>query len=196
MGILTKALGEIYIEATDMTQIDLNENMPVGTRWRIRKTSAGQLAISIVCNGHTFTKGGRTDVILYNEGDYWVMEKVSDTRIDLVEGFCSGSDTNETSNRYFKLDYDGYAVQQASFYFPASISISNSVFSYISGASTYNYLYPFTKVYHATANAYQLYGGCEIEVLSTTSCTFRFSANSSQGTSSRGATLKVTGVWY
>lgn len=87
---------------TATATIELDASKPIGSRWLVRKINATQGEITINCSGHTFTRAGLSSVTLNAGGDYWLMEKTSAGRIDLISGFNTGSNA------------DGYWIMESS----------------------------------------------------------------------------------
>lgn len=75
--------------------VSLNDfNLQIGDRVLVRKLNTTQGTVTITCTGHTFTRASLTSVTLNSDGDFWLMEKVSSTRLDLVDGQSTGTNSN------------------------------------------------------------------------------------------------------
>lgn len=90
-----------YTSATGSVLIP--SGLPIGTKKLIRKLNATQGTVTITCTGETFTPSGLSSITLNSDGDFWLVEKVSNTRWDLVDGKESGSNAN---GEYLRL-YNG-----------------------------------------------------------------------------------------
>ena len=90
----------VNVDAQTAT-ITLPDGESVGTQRLIRKVNPNQGAITIDSAGsETFTRAGLSDVALNADGDYWLLEKVTTSRWDLLEGFETGSNSNGDYFRY------------------------------------------------------------------------------------------------
>jgi hypothetical protein len=78
----------------------LRTDYPVGQRVLIRKLHETQGIITIDCAGHTFTRASLSSVTLNSDGDFWLVEKVSNTRWELVGGYETGENANGNYKRY------------------------------------------------------------------------------------------------
>jgi hypothetical protein len=74
--------------------VTIPSGLPIGTKKIIRKLNATQGIVTISCSGETFTASAISSVKLNSDGDYWLLEKVSATRWDLVDGMQKGSNIN------------------------------------------------------------------------------------------------------
>ena len=80
---------------------DLPGSTPVGGRVLVRKLNATQGIININAPaGETITRAGLSSVQLNSDGDYWLLEKVSLTRWELVDGFETGANSGGEYIRY------------------------------------------------------------------------------------------------
>jgi hypothetical protein len=74
--------------------ITIPSGLPIGTRKTIRKLHATTTSsVNILRSGsEVFTSASLTSVPIFGDGAFWVIEKVTSTRWELVGGFDSGSD--------------------------------------------------------------------------------------------------------
>lgn len=79
----------------------LPTNQPIKTRLLYRKINATQGNITINAQGsEKITSALLSSVTLNADGDFWLLEKVSDTRWDLIAGYERGSNSDGTYARY------------------------------------------------------------------------------------------------
>lgn len=93
-----------YTSATGTVTIP--SGLPVGSKKLIRKINSTQGTVTINCTGETFTPSNLSSVTLNSDGDFWLIEKVSNTRWDLVDGMEYVS----TSASYTSRSFDGTQV--------------------------------------------------------------------------------------
>ncbi len=73
----------------------------IGKRILVRKVNSTQGAVVINrSDTETFTRANLTSVELNADGDYWLFEKVTSTRWELVEGYETGSNANGNYKRF------------------------------------------------------------------------------------------------
>lgn len=81
-------------------EILIPSDAPVGGRILVRKINDTQGLVSIKApTGETITRAGLSSVALNADGDYWLIEKSSITRWDLVDGCNTGENANGTWKR-------------------------------------------------------------------------------------------------
>jgi hypothetical protein len=81
--------------------ITLPADLPIGTRKLVRKIHATQGAVTIARSGtEAFTRAALTSVDLNANGDFWLLEKVADTRWELVDGCNTGENSDGLWERY------------------------------------------------------------------------------------------------
>lgn len=84
-----------YAETVNLTHptdpYAITPGLPIGSKKLIRKVNASQGVIVISCAGETFTRAGLASISLNNDGDFWLIEKVTATRWDLIDGMETGS---------------------------------------------------------------------------------------------------------
>ena len=86
--------------------VTIPSGLEIGTRRLIRKIHPTQGTVTINCTGETFTRAGLASVELNADGDYWLLEKVTATRWELVDGWNTG----ENANGSWKRSADGEQV--------------------------------------------------------------------------------------
>ena len=74
--------------------VTIPSGLEIGTRRLIRKIHPTQGTVTINCTGETFTRAGLSSVELNADGDYWLLEKVTTTRWELVDGWNTGENAN------------------------------------------------------------------------------------------------------
>ena len=74
--------------------VTIPSGLAVGTRRLIRKIHPTQGTVTIECEDETFTRAGLASVELNADGDYWLLEKVTATRWELVDGWNTGENAN------------------------------------------------------------------------------------------------------
>ena len=90
----------VNVDAATAT-ITLPDGVPEGGRILVRKINSTQGTVSIASSGSdTITRAGLTSVSLNADGDNWLLEKVSATRWELVDGVESGENSDGTFYRY------------------------------------------------------------------------------------------------
>lgn len=95
LGAIPKVIN--FTSATGTVEItDTLPSMAIGDRVLVRKLNATQGTVTITCTGHTFTRSALSYVGLNSDGDFWLIEKVSATRLDLVDGVSSGASSTGT----------------------------------------------------------------------------------------------------
>ena len=77
--------------------VTIPSGLAIGTRRLIRKIHPTQGTVTINCTGETFTRAGLASVALNADGDYWLLEKVTATRWELIDGH----ETGENSAGYY-----------------------------------------------------------------------------------------------
>ena len=80
--------------------VTIPSGLEIGTRRLIRKIHPTQGTVTINCTGETFTRAGLASVELNADGDYWLLEKVTANRWELVDGVESGENSNGEWTRY------------------------------------------------------------------------------------------------
>jgi len=114
--------------------ITIPEGYSIGQRLLIRKIHATQGAVKIVRSGsEVFTRASLTSVELNANGDYWLLEKVTDTRWELLEGRETGSNADGE----YSCIADG--TQECWFYGNKSISASYAYGSLYQSYHTWNF---------------------------------------------------------
>lgn len=79
----------------DTATITIPEGLDVGKRLLIRKIHETQGAVTLARSGsEVFTRAELEDVSLNADGDFWLIEKVSATRWDLVDGCQTGTNAS------------------------------------------------------------------------------------------------------
>lgn len=86
------------IEATGTYKIP--SGLPIKTKKLIRKIHSDEAPYTIVCEGETFTRSALASISLNSDGDFWLVEKVSKTRWELVDGRETGTNNNGNYRRY------------------------------------------------------------------------------------------------
>lgn len=86
--------------------VTIPSGLEIGTRRLIRKIHPTQGTVTINCTGETFTRAGLASVTLNADGDYWLLEKVTTTRWELVDGWNTG----ENANGSWRRSADGLQV--------------------------------------------------------------------------------------
>ena len=74
--------------------VTIPSGLEIGTRRLIRKIHPTQGTVTINCTGETFTRAELASVELNADGDYWLLEKVTATRWELVDGWNTGENGN------------------------------------------------------------------------------------------------------
>jgi hypothetical protein len=92
--------------------ITIPSGLPIGTRKTIRKLHATTTSsVNILRSGtDVFTSASLTTVPIFGNGSFWIIEKVSNTRWDLV----GGSDYRETSGNTCLKNFNGVMQQTGS----------------------------------------------------------------------------------
>mgnify|MGYP006421196653 CR=1 FL=1 len=81
--------------------VTIPDGEAIGTRRLIRKVNPNQGTITINSEvSETFTRAGLSSVALNADGDYWLLEKVTSSRWDLIDGFETGENSNGDYFRY------------------------------------------------------------------------------------------------
>lgn len=96
------------ITDNNITTFKVPKDKPIGYRVLVRKAHVGAATITISAENTSekFTYALLTSLTLTSDGDYWELEKVTDTRWDLVGG--KESYIKNTKEMFFK-NYDGEA---------------------------------------------------------------------------------------
>lgn len=81
----TSATGSVSLNSLDLA---------IGDRALVRKLNTAQGTVTITCTGHTFTRAALASVTLNSDGDFWLIEKVTATRFDLVDGYETGENAS------------------------------------------------------------------------------------------------------
>ena len=98
----------VIVDATTAT-ITIPDGVPIGGEILVKKIDSTQGTITIARSGSdVFTRASLTSVTLNADGDFWLLQKVSATRWDLVDGVESGSNTNGI----YKRSSDGSIEQR------------------------------------------------------------------------------------
>ena len=90
------AVGDVTNHNAATGTITIPSGLAIGTRRLIRKIHPTQGTVTINCSGETFTRANLASVELNADGDYWLLEKVSATRWELVDGWNTGENANGT----------------------------------------------------------------------------------------------------
>lgn len=89
LGAIPKVIN--FTSATGTVEItDTLPSMAIGDRVLVRKLNATQGTVTVTCTGHTFTRSALGNITLNSDGDFWLLEKVSLTRLELVDGYETG----------------------------------------------------------------------------------------------------------
>jgi len=101
----------VNVEAS-VANITIPAGLPIGTRKTIRKLHATTTSsVNILRSGsEVFTSASLTSVPIFGNGSFWIIEKVTSTRWELV----GGSDSRTDSNGYFEKLPNGSMKQNSS----------------------------------------------------------------------------------
>lgn len=139
--------------------------LPIGTKKLVRKINATQGTVTISCTGETFTPSLLSSLTLNANGDFWLLEKVTSTRWDLIDGVESGGNAN---GRYKKnangtvdlstAEKTYSAGELSSFTLPCAVIPNSFLGSGIYGVpySSFDYLYGFGAPYMNTGTTVTL----------------------------------------
>ena len=97
------------ITNNDITTFKVPKNKPVGYRVLVRKAHSGANLVTITTEdtAEKFTYALLASLTLTSDGDYWELEKVTDTRWDLIAGQEKG--TNDNGNWIKKFNGEALA---------------------------------------------------------------------------------------
>jgi len=100
------------VSGTGASGVVIASGLPVGTKKLIRKINTTQGIVEISCNGETFTPSALSNIRLNKNGDFFLIEKVTSTRWDLVDG----KETYDGAFSYIKRA-DGTAEETSDAYY-------------------------------------------------------------------------------
>lgn len=116
--------------------VTIPSGLPIGTKKLIRKVNSTQGAVTISCAGETFTPSALSYIVLNSDGDFWLVEKINNTRWDLVDGKESGININGSYIR-FKDGTQEFRAKRIT----GKLTITGDTGKYFVSANTY-YPYP------------------------------------------------------
>ena len=168
--------------------VNIPSGLPVGTKKLVRKLNSTQGKVTISCSGETFTKSTLASITLNSDGDFWLLEKVSATRWDLVEG----KETLTTSEGESIALHTGVLV------------FTGASKAYSTGSvDTHTFTWTFPKLFTVvpTANSnYEIDTGqnfwCQlaIDLISTSTCVIKVAKLQIDG--APFISILCTGRWY
>ena len=177
-----------YTSATGSVLIP--SGLPVGTKKLIRKLNSSQGTVTITCTGETFTPSALASITLNSDGDFWLVEKVTATRWDLVDGKESGSNAN---GRYYKYSNGNAEVQRETAFLTAPAS----------GTADYTFDYPIKFLtlspVNVTLKCNNGQTSVDFKVYSSTglsNCRVRLLNTWSGGEDGGYFMIKASGRWY
>lgn len=100
------------VSGTGASGVVIASGLPVGTKKLIRKINNTQGIVEISCNGETFTPSALSNIRLNKNGDFFLIEKATSTRWDLVDG----KETYDGAFSYIKRA-DGTAEETSDAYY-------------------------------------------------------------------------------
>ena len=121
--------------------------LEIGTRRLIRKIHPTQGTVTIECTGETFTRAGLASVELNADGDYWLLEKVTATRWELVDGWNTGENAN---GRWIKRANGKIEISNSNVASLMTDIAANNIFR----STGYTWSYPIGLIENAGASAY------------------------------------------
>lgn len=182
---------------TGTATITIPSGLAVGTRKLIRKISSSAGTVTINRSGsEVFTRADLTSVTLTSDGDFWLFEKVSSTRWDLVDGFESGG----SSGFSWKKSNDGTLVN--SFVSPsaATVNITTSLDGHYYYQDSYNFSKSFVDTNYTFLGSANVGGRISHITAGGTKTTSAVSYFVVNGTSLSGVSLTISlraeGRWY
>lgn len=191
----TKTINFTGATGTGSNGIVIPSGLPIGTKYLCRKINATQGTVEISCSGETFTASALSSITLNSDGDFWLVEKVSSTRWDLVEGIESGTNSYGSYTKYANgvleqlIEHTG-AMSYISVYYG---SINIFYFTKILPVNFYNnnYFALYGKIRDESNTAIQI----SFELLDVDKCIFRYLSTSGSVTNST-VNIKLIGRWY
>lgn len=177
--------------ATGTEVVNIPTGLPVGHEFTVRKVNATQGTVSINAQGsEKITPALLTTVTLNADGDFWLLEKVSATRWDLVDGCESGSNAN---GRYYKYANGNAEIQRDTSFLSAPASSS----------ADFILDYPITFLNSSVANidlkCNNAQTSLDFRVYSSTgvsNCKIRLFNNWTGGADGGYFMIKTNGRWY
>jgi hypothetical protein len=177
--------------------ITIPAGLPIGTRKTIRKLNATTTSsVNILRSGsEIFTSASLTSVPIFGDGSFWVIEKVTSTRWELV----GGSDYRVSGTSSFEKRYDGNMTQLGNVpsYTSSSTLLENNI--YYVDMGLVSFLTSFSAAPKVTSTVNQSSGRSWLSA-SATPTTSGFSPTY-LGTNpifniSQGASYIAEGRWY
>jgi hypothetical protein len=187
----------VIVDATTAT-ITIPDGVPVGGEVLVKKIASTQGTITIARTGSdVFTRASLTSVTLNADGDFWLMQKVSATRWDLIDGVESGESSHTPTRGVYLRSANGVQV---------CTLLNASIVDYPegSGAGAFLWTYPVsfidTDIIVLTSSTQTLLGGPRIVTTITPVSTSeirgtRYVADSGAATSGPFS-VEATGRWY
>lgn len=100
INLVEKSSTGIYNLNMASGNVQIPSGLPIGTKLTYRKISSLAGAITISTQGsEKITSSSLSSISLASDGDYWNIEKISDTRWDLLDGRETGTNVNGSYSR-------------------------------------------------------------------------------------------------
>lgn len=80
--------------------VTISSGLPIGTKRLIRKINSTQGTVTISCTGETFTASALSSITLNSNGDFWLLEKISSSRWDIIDGRETGTNSVYSYEKY------------------------------------------------------------------------------------------------
>ena len=170
--------------------VTIPSGLEIGTRRLIRKIHPTQGTVTINCTGETFTRAGLASVTLNADGDYWLLEKVTATRWELVDGVESG----ENSDGEYWRKADGKQTCTGLNDLTQIIDISNGS-GFRSADDSYSYPVPFSSSARVTDSAQSFTAWTNIRVAGMSGFTIR-GFSFTEGSVTISFRYVAVGRWY
>ena len=184
----------VIVDATTAT-ITIPDGVPIGGEILVKKIASAQGTITIARSGSdVFTRASLTSVTLNADGDFWLLQKVSATRWDLIDGV-----EIITSGIYHVLKYsNGTMIQNASVTETVDVITSSaSIGGFFGNGASRTWHVTFTQIHGVLVGSVRgAHAQLSSEVLSTTGYTIRYRQEISQSGATVWAEVMATGRWY
>lgn len=169
--------------------------LPVGAKKLYRKVNATQGTVTISASGsEKITTGLLNSVTLNGDGDFWLLEKITDTRWNIIDGYSSGSD----SSTYYKRFSNGLQYLGKIDSTPRAMA-SNGYYDYIFDWSAMNapFKYPnYVTKGNAQPSVTGDYFGFVYTVEETLNSVKLVFKNGATAQNIGNIKIELIGVWY